>query len=58
MSDPANPAPAGQEDADIDELPTEFETRKPSQGRTLEEEIAALASLDDDTEERSAPGNG
>jgi hypothetical protein len=56
MSDtPQRPTPSA-EDADIDELPSEFTPAKKEGGRSLQEEIDELATLDDAADEGGGPG--
>ena len=48
-SDP--PDKAKQEDLDVDELPSEFTPPDKEEGPSLEDQIAALTSLDGEVEE-------
>ncbi len=54
MSDPPRGADS-PDDPDIDELPSEFTPPGASAERSLEEEIAALATLEEEGEEKKPP---
>ncbi|HET6449973.1 MAG TPA: hypothetical protein VFI08_01630 [Spirochaetia bacterium] len=55
MSDPTKKAAPGPEDEDIDELPSESPP-PPRTGISLQDEIAALTSLDDVLEDEPDHG--
>jgi hypothetical protein len=51
MGDPPDRAPSSPEEADIDELPSEFTPPAQPAGPSLEEEIAAITSLDEEPDD-------